>query len=128
MRPKKPARNTRERKKTQFSHLRSSDETRRFLLWTLPPTSVLHIPNLSEIASSVPEICDFKNWLGFFVFSFLFFFLFSQTYKTRYKTRPQYPITLQFGTQKGGYKGTSLYQLLLEYDKQAELLAIIHEK
>ena len=44
------------------------DETRRFLLWTCPPTAALHIPNLSEIASRVPEICDFKNWLSFFVF------------------------------------------------------------
>ena len=48
------------------------DETRRFLLWTRPPPSVLHIPNLSKIASSVPEICDFKNWLSFFVFSSYF--------------------------------------------------------
>ena len=52
------------------------DETRQFLLWTLPPTSALHIPILSKIASSVPEICDFKNWLSFFVFfpSYLSFF------------------------------------------------------
>ena len=50
------------------------DETRRFfLLWTLPLTSALHIPNLSEIASSVPEICDFKNSLSFFVFFLLIF-------------------------------------------------------
>ena len=63
----------------------------------------MHIPNLSEIASSVPEICDFKNWLSFFVFFFfLFFFLFSHTYKNCYKTRTQYPIALKFGTQKGG--------------------------
>ena len=86
------------------------DETRRFLLWTLPPPSALHIPNLSEIASSVREICDFKNWLSFFVFFFLlllfflFFFLFSHTYKNCYKTRTPYPIALEFGTQKGGIK------------------------
>ena len=42
--------------------------------------------------------------------------------------RMQYPIALKVGTQKRGYKGTSLYQLWLEYDKQAELLAIIHKK
>ena len=79
------------------------DETRRFLLWTFPLTSVLHIQNLSEIASSVPEICDFKNWLSFLVFCFffLFFFLFSHTYNNRYKMRTQYPIALTFGTQKG---------------------------
>ena len=96
------------RKKTQFHTsvaLCFLDETRRLLLWTLPPTSLLHIPNLSEIASSVPEICDFKNWLSFFVFFFfLFFFLFSHTYKNRYKTRTQYPIALKFGTLKGGIK------------------------
>ena len=78
-------------------------ETRRLLLWTLSPTSELHISNLSEIASRVPEICDFKNWLGFFVF-FLFFFLFLHTYKNCYKTRTLYPITLKFGTQKGSIK------------------------
>ena len=50
------------------------DERRRFLLWTCPPTSVLNISNLSKIASGVPEICDFKNWLSFFVF-FLHIFL-----------------------------------------------------
>ena len=113
------------RKKTQFSHLRIAlcclDETRRFLLWTLPPTSVLHVPNLSELASSVPEICDFKNWLSFFVFFyFLFFFLFSHTYKNCYKTRTPYPIALKLWHTEGGYKGASLYQLWLEYDKQAK--------
>ena len=80
MRPKKPARNTREyidRKKENAIFAPSValcclDETRRF---SLPPTSALHIPNLSEIASSVPEICDLKNWLSFFVF-FLFICLF----------------------------------------------------
>ena len=62
------------------------DETRRFLLWTLPPASVLHIPNLSEIASSVfPRYVTSKIGLvSSFVF-FLFFF-FSHTYKNRYKT------------------------------------------
>ena len=35
---------------------------------------------------------------------FLFFFLFSHTYKNFYKTRTQYPIALQFGTQKKGIK------------------------
>ena len=69
----------------------------------LPPTSVLHIPNLNEIASRVPEICDFKNWLSFFVFFFfLFFFLLSHTYKNCYKTRTPYPIALKFGTENGG--------------------------
>ena len=56
----------------RFSHLRSSVlpyETRRFLLWTRAPTSVLHISNFSEITSSVPEICDFKfGFNSFFVF------------------------------------------------------------
>ena len=59
------------------------DETRRFLLWTLPPPSALHIPNLSDIASSVPEICDFKNWLSFFVF---FSSYFSSSFRTLTKT------------------------------------------
>ena len=81
------------------------DETRRFLLWTCPPTSVHHIPNLSEIASRVPEIWDFKNWLSFLgFFFFLFFFLFSHTYKNCYKTRTPYPIASKFGTQKGDIK------------------------
>ena len=76
-----------------------------FLLWTFPPTAALHIPNLSEIASRVPEICDFKNWLSFFVFFFfLFFFFLSHTYKNCYKTRTPYPIALKFGTQKGDIK------------------------
>ena len=73
------------------------DETRRFLLWTLPPTSVLHISNLSEIASRVPKICDFKNWLSFFVF-------FSSSCRTLTKTRTPNPISLKFGTQKGAIK------------------------
>ena len=51
--------------------------------------SVLHIKNLSEIASCISEISDFKNWLSFFVF---FFFLFSHTYKNFHKIRTQYPI------------------------------------
>ena len=66
------------RMKTQFSHLHSLcclDETRQFLLWTRLPTSVLHIPNLSEIALSVPKICDFKNWLSFLVFFLIFLFV-----------------------------------------------------
>ena len=129
MRPKKPARNTceyidRKKKKRNFRTsvaLCYLDETRRFLLWTLPPPSALHISNLSEIASSIPEICDFKNWLSFFgFFIFLFFFLFLHTYKNCYKTRTPYPIALKFGTQKGGYKDASLYQHWLEYDKQAK--------
>ena len=77
MRPKKPVRNTRE-------YIDRKNETAIFappllcaaltkqddiLLWTCLPTSVLHIQNFSEIASSVPEICDFKNWLSFFIFS-----------------------------------------------------------
>ena len=57
-------------------------------------------PNLSEIASRVPKICDFKNWLSFF----LFFFFLSHTYKNSYKTRTPYPIALNFGTQKGDIK------------------------
>ena len=88
--------------KTQFSYLCCLDKTRRFLLWIRPPASVLHIPNLSEIAS---EICDFKNWLSFcFFFFFVFFFLFSHTYKNCYKTRTPYPNALKFGTQKEGIK------------------------
>ena len=79
------------------------DKTRRILLWTLPLSSVLYILKLSKIASSVPEICDFKNWLSFFIF-FLFFFPFSHTYKNCYKTRMPYPITLKFDTQKGSIK------------------------
>ena len=110
MLPKKPARNTREyidRKKENalFAPPCCLDETRRCLLWTLPPTSVLHIPNLSETASGVPEMCDFKNWFSFFIFYFfLFFFLFSHTYKNCYKMRTPYPIALKFGTQKGDIK------------------------
>ena len=92
------------------------DETRRVLLCTRSPTSVPHIPNLRELASGVPKICDFTNWLSFF----LFFFLFSHTYKNYYRTRTLYPIALKFGTQKGGYKDASRYQLWLEYDKQAK--------
>ena len=70
-----------------------------------PSTSVLHIPNLSEIASGVPEICDFKNWLSFFVFfSSYFSSSFSHTYKNCYKTRTPHPIALKCGTQKGGIK------------------------
>ena len=57
------------------------DETRGFFLWTLPPPTALHIPNLSEIPSSVPEICDFKNWL-----SFLVFFSSSSSFRTLTKT------------------------------------------
>ena len=59
------------RKKTQFRTsvaLCFLDETRRFLLWTCPSTAAPYILNLSEIASRVPEICDFKNWLSFLVF------------------------------------------------------------
>ena len=112
MRPKKPARNTREyidRKKENAICCTSValyclDETRRFLLWTLPPTSALHIPNLSEIASHVPEIFDFKNWLVSWFFFSYFFFLLLHTYKNCYKTRTPYPIALKFGTQKGGIK------------------------
>ena len=112
MRPKKPAHNTREyidRKKRKINFRTSValcclDETRQCLLWTCQPTSVLHIPNLSDIDSSVPVICDFKNWLSFLVFSFLFFFLFSHTYKNCHKTRMPYLIALKFGTQKGGIK------------------------
>ena len=79
VRPKKPARNTVNILigKRECGYLTSVAlcclyETRRFLLWTCPLTSVLHIPNLSEITSSVPEICDFKNWLSFFVFLLIF--------------------------------------------------------
>ena len=96
------------------------NETRRFLLWILPPTSALHIPNLSEIASGVPEICYFKNWLSVFIFFFLFFFLFSHTYKNCYKTRTPYPIALKIWHTEGGYKGASRYQHWLEYDKQVK--------
>ena len=59
------------------------DETRQILLCTFPPTSVLHIPNLREIASGIPEICDFKNWLSFFVF---FSSYFSSSFRTLTKT------------------------------------------
>ena len=40
----------------------------------------------------------------FFFFFFLFFFFLSHTYKNYYKTRTPYPISLKFGTQKGGMK------------------------
>ena len=80
------------------------DETRRLLLWILPPTSALHNPNLSEIASSVLEICNFTNWLSFFIFFLLMFLPLSHTYKTCYKMWMPYPIALKFGTQKGGIK------------------------
>ena len=68
------------RKKMWLSHLRSSvlplQSKTFFLMWTRPPTSVLHIPNLSKIASSVSEIHDFKNWLSFLIFFLLIFFFF----------------------------------------------------
>ena len=35
---------------------------------------------------------------------------------------------LEMWHTEGEYKGASLYQLWLEYNKQAELLASIHEK
>ena len=50
-----------------------------------------------RIASSVTEICDFKNWL-FFLLS-----LFAHL-QNCYKAQTQYPIALKFGTQKGGIK------------------------
>ena len=114
---------TPESKKERKRNFRTSvalcclDVTRRLLSWTLPPISALYIPNFSIIASSVPEICNFKNWLSFFVF--FFFLLFSHTYKNCYKMRTP---ALKVGTQKGGggYKGISRYQLWLEYDKQAK--------
>ena len=62
------------RKKTQIHTsvaLCFLDETRQFLLWTCHPTSALHIPNLSKIASHVPEIFHFKNWLSYFIFFLL---------------------------------------------------------
>ena len=65
------------RKKTQFSCIRSSVlplQNETILLWTCPPPSVVHKPNLNKITSSIPKICDFKNWLSFFVFFFLFSF------------------------------------------------------
>ena len=95
------------RTKTQFSHsvaLCCLDETRRFLLWTRPPTSELHIPNLSEIASSVPRYATSKIGLVSSFFFLIIFFLFSHTYKNCYKTRTPYPIALKFGTQKGDIK------------------------
>ena len=124
--PKKPVRNTHEymtgRTKTQFRTsvaLCCLDKTRRFLLWTCPPTSVLHIPISSEIASGVPEICDFTNWLSFFVFlSSYFSSSFPTLNRNCYKTRTPYPIALKLGTQT--YNGACWYQLWLEYDKQAK--------
>ena len=80
--PKEPARNTMSiltrRKKTQFSCICSSVlplQNETILLWTCPPPSVVHKPNLSKFASSIPKICDFKNWLSFFIFSSYFLFL-----------------------------------------------------
>ena len=71
----------------------------------MPTTAALHIPNLSEIASRVPEIFDFKNWLSFFVFFFLIIFLFLVAHlQNCYKTRMPYSIALKFGTQKGDIK------------------------
>ena len=82
------------------------------MLWTIPPTSVLHIPNLSKIASCLPEICDFTNWFSFLVFCFfLFFLLLSHTYKNCYKTRMPYPIALKFGTQKRGIRPLQINSL-----------------
>ena len=78
--PKKPARNPVSiltgRKKRNFRTsvaLCCLDETTRILLWILTPPLALHISNLSEITSSIPEICNFKNWLSFFVFFLLIF-------------------------------------------------------
>ena len=79
--PKEPAHNTMSiltRKKSQFSCIRSSVlplQNETILLWTCPPPSVVHKPNLNKIASSISKICDFKNWLSFFVFSSYFLFL-----------------------------------------------------
>ena len=67
-------------------------------------TRAQHPLKLTQLQTRVDvykyEICDFKNWLSFFVF----FFLFSHTYKNCNTTRMPYPITLKFGTQKGGIK------------------------
>ena len=107
----------------QFSHLRSSvlpGETRRFLLWTHPPPSVLHIPNLSKVASSVPEICDFKiGFVSSCFFSSYFSFSFSTLTKTAIKLNSISDF-LDIWQTEGGYKSTSWYQLWLEYDKQAK--------
>ena len=68
-----------------------------------PSTFSTSHSKFERIASSVPETCDFKNWLSFFVFFLLHIFLpLSHTYKNCYKTRTPYPIALNFGTQKGG--------------------------
>ena len=87
-------------------------ETRQVLLWTHSPTSVLHIPNLSEIvrnASCVPEICDFKN----------IFFLFHTLTKTTIKCEC-HNCYLEICHTAGEYNSASWYQGWLEYDKQAK--------
>ena len=96
------------RKKLRFSHIRSFVLPLRnkaiFAVQTHPPTLVVHIPHSSKITSSIHKICNFKNWLSFFIFFLSFFFLFLHTYKNCYKTQTPNPIALQFGTQKGGIK------------------------
>ena len=52
-----------------------------------------------EIASGVPEICDFKNWLSFFVF---FSYYFSSSFRTLTKTAIKRERHIR--TQKGGIK------------------------
>ena len=73
----------RKKENALFAALCCVDETRQLLLCTFPPTSLLHIPNLSEIASGIPEICDFKNWLSFFGY---FSSYFSSSFRTLTKT------------------------------------------
>ena len=98
------------RKKTQFSHLRSS-----VLPWWNKTIFAVHGHALqlqhstfqiwAKSLRAFPRYATSKIGSvssGFFFF--LFFFFLSHTYKNCYKTRMPNPIVLKCGTQKGGIK------------------------
>ena len=97
------------RKKTQFSHLRSS-----VLPWRNKTIFAVDTPSTFSTPHSKFERNLFKRSRDMrlqklaqflrFLFFFLFFFLFSHTYKNCYKTRTPYPIALKWGTLKRGIK------------------------
>ena len=112
VRPKKPARNTREyidRKKENAifappqlcAALMKQDE------FCCGHSLHLQHSTLQIRAKSLQAFPRYAtSKIGFVSsFFFLFFFLFSHTYKNCYKTRIPYPIALKFGTQKGGGGG-----------------------
>ena len=120
-----PARILTGRKKTRFSHFRSSVLPLRnktnFAVDTPANFSTPHTKfERTESLQAFPRYVTFKNWLSFFGF---FFFLFSHTYKNCHKTRTPYPIALKFGTQRG-YKGASWYQVWLNIFIISALMAL----